>query len=534
MQTRDRGFAFLGLFLLVPCALAPELHAQSVRDLDQACSAVSNLALPQTRITHAQAIHTTGAQAVSGTEKGIGLTAPVEIHRSFCRVAGVVEPAINFEVWMPLEHWNGRFQGVGLGAFWGKLPYRAMAQSLDKGYAVGGTDTGHQSEWDDGTWAMRNGELNEGVVEDWAHRGIHEMTVKSQAIVAEVYGRPAQYSYFTGCSSGGFQAMTEAQRYPGDYDGILAGAPANFITHLQAAQISFGLATLVDPATNLEKPINKLPMLHEAVLEACDARDGVEDRLIENPAVCPFDPQQLACTGADSMTCLTPPQVQAVRRIYADILRSDGTKIFPGFPKGSESSWHLMAAEYLGSAGQVAFAETLYRYFVFQDPTWNYATMNLERDVAYADQHVGKILNSNNPDLRPFRARGGKLIQYHGWADWGITPYNSIDYFNAVTSTVGGSTSDAARREVQGFHRLFLMPGVSHCSGGAGPDTFDGLGALEAWVERGEAPERIEAAKVTDGTVVRTRPLCPYPQVARYDGTGSIDDAANFACAVAV
>jgi feruloyl esterase len=167
---------------------------------------------------------------------------------------------------------------------------------------------------------------------------------------------------------------------------------------------------------------------------------------------------------------------------------------------------------------------------VFQNPEWDYTTMNLDRDVAYADEHVGKILNSFNADLRPFRDRGGKLLQYHGWADWGITPYNSIDYFNAVTETVGGSRSDAARREVQDFHRLFLLPGVSHCRGGAGPDVFDGMAALVAWVERGEAPERIEAAKIVDGETVRTRPLCPYPQVARYDGTGSTDEAANFAC----
>jgi feruloyl esterase len=274
-------------------------------------------------------------------------------------------------------------------------------------------------------------------------------------------------------------------------------------------------------------------MLHEAVLDTCDALDGAEDGLIENPAVCPFDPQQLACTGGDSATCLTAPQVQAVKRIYADILRSDGTKIFPGFPKGSESSWHLMAAGYLGSGGQVEFAEAMYRYFVFQDPAWDYATMDLERDVAYADRHMGEILNANDPDLRPFRDRGGKLLHYHGWADWGITPYNSIDYFNAVSETVGGSASEEAQRDVQEFHRLFLMPGVSHCRGGAGPDRFNGLGALEAWVERGEAPERIVASRVDNDEVVRTRPLCPYPQVARYNGSGSIDDAANFVCAAA-
>jgi feruloyl esterase len=269
------------------------------------------------------------------------------------------------------------------------------------------------------------------------------------------------------------------------------------------------------------------------VLAACDAQDGAQDGLLENPGVCRFDPQELACSDGDSATCLTAPQVEAVKKIYADIRRSDGSKIFPGFPHGSELNWNLMAGGYLGNTGQVAWAESLYRYLVFQDPTWRYASMNLERDVAYADQHVGKLLNSMDPDLRPFRDRGGKLIQYHGWADWGITPYNSIDYFNSVVSTVGGSTSAEARRDVQDFHRLFLLPGVSHCRGGAGPDVFDGLGALEAWVERGEAPAQMRAAKIVDGNTVRTRPLCPYPEVARYDGSGSIDDAANFTCVAA-
>ena len=530
MCSPKRHLALISLALLPLVFTAHASRAQTAPNLEQACSAIARLALPQTRITSAEAIHVNGEYAVPGTEKGIGLTAPVKVHRSFCRVVGVVEPAINFETWMPLTNWNGRFQGLGLGAFYGKLPYNPMAQSLDKGYAVGGTDTGHHSEADDGTWAMSNGTPNQQIVEDWAHRGIHEMSVKSQAIVESVYGRPAEFRYFTGCSSGGFQAMTEAQRYPSDYDGILAGAPANYITHLQAAQISFGLATLVDPATNIVQPINKLPMLHEAVLATCDAQDGAKDGLLENPAVCRFDPQQLACSSGDAATCLTAPQVQAVKKIYADIRRSDGSKIFPGFPHGSELNWNLMTGGYLGSTGQVAWAESLYRYLVFKDPTWNYASMNLERDVAYADQHVGELLNSMNPDLRPFRDRGGKLIQYHGWADWGITPYNSIDYFNSVVSTVGGSTSAEARRDVQDFHRLFLMPGVSHCRGGAGPDVFDGLGALEAWVERGEAPAQIRAAKIVDGNTTRTRPLCPYPAVARYDGSGSIDDAANFTC----
>jgi feruloyl esterase len=491
---------------------------------------VGKLVLPQTRIMDAQALHVVGDYTVPGSEKGMGAGDPVQVHRSFCRVSGVVEPAIHFEVWMPLENWNGRFEGLGLGAFFGALPYGGMAQALDRGYAVGGTDTGHQSDWDDATWAVSSGKLNGPLVADWTHRGIHEMTVKSKSIVQKLYGRAAHHSYFAGCSSGGYQALTEAQRYPADYDGILAGAPANYWTHLQAAQLSFGLATHVDPASSLEQPTNKLAMLHAAVLKACDRLDGVEDGLIENPAACRFDPAVLACQAEDGANCLTPAQVRAVKRIYGDVERGDGTKIFPGFPRGSELNWNLMSANHLGKGGQIAFAETFYRYFVFQDPQWKYATLDLGRDVAYADQHIGKLVNSINPDLRPFRNKNGKLLQYHGLADWGITPYSSIDYFNSVVATVGGSGSESARQDVQKFYRLFLLPGVSHCRGGEGPDAFDGLGALEAWVERGEAPARIEAAKIVDGNTVRTRPLCPYPEVARYQGHGSSDQAANFEC----
>ena len=517
------------VLLLSGSVLAGSAYGQPQPGLDNACVALSKITLPQTRITRAEAVYPKGEYVLTATGGAGGPQAVARIRRSFCRVAGVVEPKIRFEVWMPLENWNGRFQGLGNGSFLGALPYPAMAQALERGYAAGGTDTGHESAADDGTWAMSGNEFNVGIVGDWAHRGIHEMTVKSQAIVERLYGRRAHHSYFAGCSSGGYQALTEAQRYPNDYDGILAGAPANYLTHLQAAQLSFGLAVNVDPATNLEKPFDKLPLLHKAVMNACDATDGVKDGLIENPAACRFDPAVLACKGSDGPDCLTPPQVQAVKRLYADVRTSGGTKVFPGFPHGSDLEWRLMTANYLGQTGQVAFAESFYRYFVFHKRDWSYRTMDLGRDVAYADQHVGKLLNSVDANLRPFRERGGKLIQYHGWADWGITPYSSVDYFKSVVAAVGGSASDATR-EVQRFHRLFLLPGVSHCRGGVGPDVFDGPGALAAWVERGEAPERIEASKVVSGKTTRTRPLCAYPNVAQYDGSGSIDDAANFRC----
>ncbi len=527
---RKTGFArvrrvALTLGALSACSCGQTAIAQESATADARCAALAKQSLPNTKITLAEAIQQAGF-TVPGTEKNQG--GPVIVQTAFCRVGGTVEPAINFEVWLPLTNWNGRFQGVGLGALLGAIQYQAMAASVAKGYAVGSTDTGHRSGGGDATWVIGpDGKMNAGLVNDWAHRGIHEMTVKSKAIVTAFYGNPARYSYFTGCSSGGHQALTEAQRYPDDYNGILAGAPANYWTHLQAGQIAFGQHTRVDPATDLEKPIDRIPLIHDAVLQGCDAQDGVRDGVIENPLRCDFKPASLLCKGDDSASCLTAPQVKAVEKIYADAKGSDGKKVFPGFAPGSEPGWPRMASI------QVPWAENFYRYFVFQDPAWKYSTLDLAKDVEFADRTIGPILNSINPDLSPFRARGGKLLQYHGWADWGISPYNSINYFESVVAKAGGKkTRAAALQDTQTFHRLFMIPGMEHCRGGPGPDTFDGLGALERWVEQGVAPEQIVAAKIVDGKTTRTRPLCAYPKVAKYKGSGSTDEAASFECAV--
>jgi feruloyl esterase len=495
-------------------------------DLDRSCAAVAALKLANTEITQATAIRPRPDYIVPGTERDLPERGgPTRIAAPFCRVAGVVEPAIRFEVWLPLEGWNGRFEGVGNGAFSGAVPYQAMAAALARGYAVGGTDTGHQSSFADATWTQSAHGLDTAILADWAHRGMHEMSIKSQQVVRAVYGRSAHHSYFVGCSSGGHQALTEAQRYPQDYDGILAGAPANYWTHLMAGQLWYGLATRVDPVTDLQAPVSKLQAIHDAALQACDAADGVKDGVIENPLACRFDPQVLACKDQDSAACLSAPQVQALRKIYGNAQGNDGGKIFPGLAPGGEMAWPSM------SANQVPFAQTFYRYIVFQNPEWNYATMNFSADVAYADRHVGAVVNSNDPDLRPFRARGGKLIQYHGWSDPLISPYNSVDYYEAVVARVGGNNPrETALAEVRTFHRLFMVPGMNHCRGGDGPDSFDALNALTQWVEHGNAPDKLTAAKLADGRPVRTRPLCPYPQVARYRGSGSTDDEVNFEC----
>jgi feruloyl esterase len=518
------GFRYQCLTTLALLALLPATQVMgAATDLDNRCAAVARLKLPDTRITQAEPIHPAPQYVVPGTEATpADRGGPVRITRPFCRVAGVVARAIRFEVWLPLEDWNGRFQGLGLGAFSGAVPVAQMAAELSRGYAVGGTDTGHQSSSTDAEWTQKGGDLDTARVADWAHRGIHEMSVKSQAVVRAVYGEPARYRYFVGCSSGGHQALTEAQRYPRDYDGILAGAPANYWTHLMGSQLWYGLATRTEAETNLETPVDKLPTLHAAALQACDERDGVRDGVIENPLSCAFDPAVLTCSGSDSASCLTAAQVAAVQKIYRGATGPQREKIFPGLAPGSERGWRQM------SAVQVPFAQTFYRYFVFQDRSWDYRQMQFVRDVGIADRRVGRLVNSVSADLNAFRAQGGRLLHYHGWNDPLISPYNSIDYRQSVVARLRGKAQSGTA--VNEFYRLFMLPGVAHCRGGDGPDSFDGLGALQRWVEEGQAPDRIDAVRRVDGKAVRSRPLCAYPQVARYLGTGSTDEAGNFRC----
>ena len=520
------------LLLSIACLLLASRVAHAAtpagkmpRDPDAACAILQGLKLPDTTITLAQPIHPAPEYVVPGTESAQG--GPVRVHRAFCRVAGIVAPAIEFEVWMPLAGWNSRFEGLGNGAWSGAVPLAGLAAALDSGYAVAGTDTGHRSAGLDATWTMTEGHFNDGLAADWAHRAMHEMSVKGQAVVAAYYGQQARHRYFVGCSSGGHQALTEAQRYPDDYDGILAGAPANYWTHLMAGQLWYGVATRVDPATNLEQPVNLLPRIHAAVLAACDRLDGVADGVLENPLACHVDAAALGCKEGDEPgSCLAPAQAAALQRIYANAVGSDGHKVFPGLAPGSEQGWPAM------SAVQVAFAENFYRYFVFHDPAWRYDSVDFDRDVARADATIGMVTNSTNADLARFRRHGGKLLQYHGWSDPLISPYNSIDYYESVVAKSGKASPEAQLADTQAYHRLFMVPGMGHCRGGEGTDSFDGLSALQSWVEEGKAPERIEAARLVAGKLVRTRPLCAFPMQAVHDGVGNSDESASFRCTV--
>jgi feruloyl esterase len=387
-----------------------------------------------------------------------------------------------------------------------------MARALRGGYATSSTDTGHTG----GSASFALGHPEKLI--DYAYRSVHEMTVKSKAIVNAFYGTEAKRSYFNGCSTGGRQALVEARRFPNDFDGIVAGAAANPKTHLDAWRIWMTQAMLKNEASFI--PQEKHRVVHQAVLDACDTLDGVKDGLIENPTRCRFDPAVLECRGADGATCLTSAQVEAARVVMSPVKnRRTGELIFPGFEPGTELGWTRLLS------GPDLYANTLetFKYVVFKDPKWDWRTFDLERDLVAAEKASQGTLSAVDSNLTTFARRGGKLIMYHGWSDPSIAPQASVNFYKstlAATKPAGGAT----------WVRLYMAPGMGHCSGGEGPDTFDTMTALDTWVEKGQLPVRIEASKVTAGKVTRTRPLCPYPQVARYKGTGSIDEAANFAC----
>jgi feruloyl esterase len=474
------------------------------------CESVASIALRNATITAATPVEAGAFPAPPG--RGPNAGAIYKTLPAFCRIAATLKPssdsAIKIEVWMPAMGWNGKLQSVGNGAWAGTISYPALATALAAGYAAASTDTGHE-----GNNPNFIPDHPEKVV-DFAYRAVHEMTAKSKAIVAAYYGDGPQYSYWNGCSTGGRQAMAEAQRFPTDYDGIIAGAPANYPTKLQGSQVWTSAMTHKNEAGYI--PPAKYAAIHKAALDQCDALDGVKDGVIEDPTRCKFDPKAIECKGEDGPSCLTAPQVELARKIYA------GPGFFPGLEPGSEMGWAT-----LSGPKPMDLAVETYKYLVFQDPKWDYLSFNPEADVPRAEKSMSTLMNSVDPNLKPLFAHGSKLLQYHGWADPGIPPGSSVNYYKSVLEAMGG------KAKVNDSYRLFMVPGMGHCGGGDGTSTFDMVSALDQWVEQGKAPDQIVASKVVSGAVIRTRPLCPYPQVATYKGSGSTDDAANFSCKAA-
>jgi feruloyl esterase len=484
-----------------------------------ACTGLAAQSLPHTSIKTAEPI-TNGSFTPPGSTNALSNLPP------FCRVAGVIAPTneseIRFEVWLPLENWNGRFAGVGNGGWAGVLSYGPLADQLRRGYAGASTNTGHEAA-PGLNMAQFAFEKPQQLI-DFAYRSHHETAVAAKALVQAFYGKPQERSYFIGCSSGGYEGLMEAQRFPSDYDAILAGAPANNWTRLMAGDFDGVLAVLKEPASNL--PLAALGLLHRGAIAACDNTDGVVDGVLEDPRRCSFDPGTLACSADRTpLNCLTTAQIEAARRIYRGLKDpKTGAQLYPGLEPGSEPYW-----PHRDPSSPFPIPLSHYKWLVFADPNWDWKTFDWSDPAAYqaydkAESKYAPILNATNPDLREFRKRGGKLLQYHGWNDQLIAPRNSIDYYESVRSHFG------AADDVQAFYRLFMIPGFAHCGGGVGPTTFDMQTALEQWVERGTAPDRIVASRLVNGVADRLRPLCPYPKIAAYTGKGDTNDAANFVC----
>lgn len=502
-----------------------------------ACAAVAQaaLGLPHTSITVAEEVSPPFTPPETFESRGFTVD-----DVSFCRVAGLASPeegsAIRFEVWLPhADEWNGRFQGIGSGGSAGAIRYRQLAAAVDGGYAAVATDNGHTSSSGfDGSWSLGHPVR----IVDFGYRAQHEATLAGKAVTRAYYGREADYAYFVGCSQGGHHALMEAQRFPDDYDGIVAGAPANYWLGLMTGELWAGIATTKVAGQDL--PREKLPVLGAAVLAACDAIDGLEDGLVDDPRACDFDPGALQCDGADGADCLTVGQVAAARAIYGGPVRpSTGEQLFPGYALSSEyfeqpnglGGWAPYWSGITEPGGSTA---AFMRNSVFEDPDYDVMQFDFDADWDLAnnrplgrsgtDETLGSALNAIDPDLSAFKTGGGKLISYHGWADPLVTAHNAVNYYESVIAEQGSveQTTD--------FYRLFMAPGMAHCRGGPGPDRFDAVTAIEQWVEQGVPPDQLIASKIIDGEVSRTRPLCAYPQVARYTGSGSIDDAENFAC----
>lgn len=531
---KGRSIDFLAAFIFV---LAASCNIPAA--LGMACEGLSGLSLPNTTITLSRSVPA-GDFAPSGGQAIKDLPA-------FCQVDGVVKPsqvsAIRFQVWMPASNWNGKLEGVGNGGLAGTISFGAMATALRNGYATASTDTGHTAK-EPGVWL----EDRERLI-DYSYRSLHLTTVNAKAIVEAYYGQGPKFSYYSGCSTGGKQGLMEAQRFPADYDGIVAGDAANFWTHQMMSEVWNGVVTST-PETNL--PQEKLELVQNAALAACDALDGAVDGLISDPVRCHFDPKKLLCQGADTRNCLTAAQVSAVEKIYSGPLNPrSGAKLYPGLYPGGELGWGKAGGQFVINRAMTSGVSSndFFRFALFHNPDWEFRTFDFERDTKLADEKLGAVTNATDPNLEEFRKLGHKLLYYHGAHDPLIPAQNGIDYYESVVAAQGRGAAGGGLERTQGFFRVFLVPGLYHCAGGPGPTAFGGsstgapserdaehdvVSAVARWVEKGVAPEKIVATKYVDNNpskgIVLQRPLCVYPQVARYKGTGDMNDAASFAC----
>ena len=445
------------------------------------------------------------APQAAGQPIARGGTPPANIP-AHCAVQMILKPTsdsvINMELWLPIQNWNGKFMGVGNGGFAGSIQGRTneMPQALRLGYATAGTDTGHQEPG--GDWAIGHPEK----MVDFGYRSTHEMTLKAKQIVKAFYDQNATYSYFKGCSTGGRMALMEAQRYPEDYDGIIAGSLANRHIHMWTAGVARSVELSRHPEGNLTE--EKAALVNRLMTSTCDT---LKEGFLNNPRQCRVDFSKLACaSGQDDANCLTPAQLKTVNTFYGGVKNSKGELIFSGQALGNPIGPLRGTNRSPGGTFDIV-------RIAFNDPNLEWQKFDLDRDMPIIDRAVGYV-DAVNPDLSGFKKRGGKLLLTHGWADTGITPETTIWYYESVLQKMGKNQSD--------WLRLFMAPGMGHCGGGPGVNSFDSIGALEKWVEKKTAPDQM----LGTGAQGLTRPLCPYPQYADYKGTGELKDAASWAC----
>jgi feruloyl esterase len=518
---------FAGMLGVLFLVAAPALASPS-------CSHIATLGIPDTVIEQIAAVgagpfNVPGPPPPPGAPKREPVMLP-----AFCRVQGHIKPAIKFEVWLPYDTWNGNFEEVGNGGFAGTIQYGPMIAALKAGYATASTDTGHVGGGTE--WAPGHPEL----VMDYGYRAIHELTMKAKTMIEDYEGAAPRLSYFNGCSNGGRQGLMEAQRYPNDYDGILVGAPANPWTAFELGDMLWHtLATMKDAESFI--PTEKLAAIDDATAAACDELDGTKDGLISDPRKCKFDPSTLVCKGADSPTCLTAKQADALKMIYAGVPPVNGKPVFPATMPGGERGWgNFMTAGGPMKTTSFNLANNFFKNLVYEDPNWDFHSWDYTKGVADTQKKLSSVLDATDYNLKPFAMHGGKMLMYHGWSDPVVSPLNTVNQYKLMVTALTGAkpgTFDqetaaftAANEKAQDTIRLFMAPGMSHCGGGDGPSVFDAFTPLTMWVEKKQAPQQIIASHMTNNKPDRTRPLCPYPTTAQYSGQGSIDDASNFAC----
>ncbi len=494
------------LFLALPVAAAPAT-----------CDSLASLTLPDGKITSASLVEAGQFTPPAGglMMGGPGGLAVFKNAPAFCRVTATLTPTtdsdIKIEVWMPSEKWNGKLVGIGNGVWAGSIMHSALAEPLSRGYATVATDTGHVGSGMDARFAVNHREK----LIDFGYRAVHEMTLKAKAILEAYYGRKEHLSLWVSCSTGGRQGLMEAYRYPEDYDGISSMAPANPMVGLMIGSLWTGYAAMKDEAYRLPN----IMISNKAYIEQCDETDGLKDGIVSDPEQCSYDPGIIQCKEGDQNDCLTAKQVVALRDIYAGTKNPrTGELVFAGFPPGSEQQ--LMAL----TSGPEPFrvATSYFRDIVFENPQWDFRAYDYDKDLESSFKAGSDILDVPSNGFTRFFEGGGKLLLSHGWADGLIPAPNTVAFYKSM---IANMDPEKAAESV----RLFMLPCVGHCGGGEGPSMVDMLSVIDKWVSEGKAPESIIASRPPDQKTM-TRPICPYPQIAKYKGTGDIDDAANFEC----